>query len=246
MELKVLESNKIDEEVANEIVTLIKEKPNCVLGLATGSTPLGVYANLVKKYENKEVSFKNVRSFNLDEYVGLKHDNDQSYFYFMHHNLFDHTDINPNNVHVPDGINYENCLKTYDNEIKKAGGIDLQILGIGSNGHIAFNEPGTDFDSFIHLVDLKESTIKDNSRFFSSIEEVPTRAITMGLRSIMQAKRIILIAKGKNKNHAIKALFDEHGIDETLPVSVLKLHPNVEIYCDKDAAEGVIDEWKNI
>lgn len=242
MELKVLESNKIDEEVANEIVTLIKEKPNCVLGLATGSTPLGVYANLVKKYENKEVSFKNVRSFNLDEYVGLKHDNDQSYFYFMHHNLFDHIDINPNNVHVPDGINYENCLKTYDNEIKKAGGIDLQILGIGSNGHIAFNEPGTDFDSFIHLVDLKESTIKDNSRFFSSIEEVPTRAITMGLRSIMQAKRIILIAKGKNKNHAIKALFDEHGIDETLPVSVLKLHPNVEIYCDKGAAEGVIDE----
>ncbi len=242
MELKVLESNKIDEEVANEIVTLIKKKPNCVLGLATGSTPLGVYANLVKKYENKEVSFKNVRSFNLDEYVGLKHDNDQSYFYFMHHNLFDHIDINPNNVHVPDGINYENCLKTYDNEIKKAGGIDLQILGIGSNGHIAFNEPGTDFDSFIHLVDLKESTIKDNSRFFSSIEEVPTRAITMGLRSIMQAKRIILIAKGKNKNHAIKALFDEHGIDETLPVSVLKLHPNVEIYCDKDAAEGVIDE----
>lgn len=242
MELKVLESNKIDEEVANEIVTLIKEKPNCVLGLATGSTPLGVYANLVKKYENKEVSFKNVRSFNLDEYVGLKHDNDQSYFYFMHYNLFDHIDINPNNVHVPDGINYENCLKTYDNEIKKVGGIDLQILGIGSNGHIAFNEPGTDFDSFIHLVNLKESTIKDNSRFFSSIEEVPTRAITMGLRSIMQAKRIILIAKGKNKNRAIKALFDEHGIDETLPVSVLKLHPNVEIYCDKDAAEGVIDE----
>lgn len=242
MELKVLESNKIDEEVANEIVTLIKGKPNCVLGLATGSTPLGVYANLVKKYENKEVSFKNVRSFNLDEYVGLKHDNDQSYFYFMHHNLFDHIDIDPNNVHVPDGINYENCLKTYDNEIKKAGGIDLQILGIGSNGHIAFNEPGTDFDSFIHLVNLKESTIKDNSRFFSSIEEVPTRAITMGLRSIMQAKRIILIAKGKNKNRAIKALFDEQGIDEALPVSVLKLHPNVEIYCDKDAAEGVIDE----
>lgn len=242
MELKVLESNKIDEEVANEIVTLIKEKPNCVLGLATGSTPLGVYANLIKKYENKEVSFKNVRSFNLDEYVGLKHESDQSYFYFMHHNLFDHIDISPNNVHVPDGINYESCLKTYDKEIKKSGGIDLQLLGIGSNGHIAFNEPGTDFDSLIHLVDLKESTIKDNSRFFSSIEEVPTRAITMGLRSIMQAKRIILIAKGKNKNHAIKALFDEHGIDETLPVSVLKLHPNVEIYCDKDAAEGVIDE----
>lgn len=235
MELKVLTKDEIYEEISEDIVRLINSKPNAVLGLATGSSPIGVYQKLITKCADKKVSFKDVITYNLDEYVGLTKDNDQSYYYFMMKNLFEHVDINLSNVHVPDGIETEKCIETYESNMAKDGGIDYQILGIGSNGHIAFNEPGTPLDSHIHIVQLKDSTRKDNARFFASIDEVPTQAITMGLKSILAGKRIVLIATGKNKANAIKKLFEE-GESIDLPASVLKEHPNVTIYCDEEAA----------
>ncbi len=235
MELKVLSKNEIAQAIGEEIIALVNNNPKCILGLATGSSPLTMYAYLVEAYKKGRVSFKEVTSYNLDEYIGLDVTNDQSYRYFMNHNLFLHIDIDLNNTHVPNGLNVEESIKNYDNEIKNSGGVDLQVLGIGSNGHIAFNEPGTSFDSLTHTVDLKESTIKDNSRFFASLEETPTKAITMGLRSIMNAKRIVLIATGKNKALAIKRLFEEEKTID-LPASILQDHPNVTIFCDEDAA----------
>lgn len=234
MKLKVLNKEEIYKSIAKEIVDLINKKPNTVLGLATGSSPVGVYKELINFYKNNEVSFKNVQTFNLDEYVGLSKDNAQSYYYFMNEKLFKHIDIDINNTHIPNGIDYQDTIMNYEKDIENAGGIDLQILGIGSNGHIAFNEPGTDFNSEVHLVQLKESTRKDNSRFFVSLDEVPKQAITMGLKSIMKAKRIVLIAIGVNKATAINQLLNEE-ISINLPASILKMHPNVTIYCDEEA-----------
>ncbi len=236
MKVKVLEKEQINKEIADLYVSTVKANPKCVLGFATGSSPLGVYANIIKAYENKEVSFKDVTSFNLDEYVGLDGTHDQSYRYFMNHNLFDHIDIKKENTHVPSGTgDYETKAKEYDGLIAAAGGIDLQILGIGSDGHIAFNEPGTPLDSLTHVAVLAKSTIVDNSRFFKSIDEVPTKAVTMGLQSIMNAKKIVLIATGKNKAMAVKGLI-EGKVCEDLPCSVLQNHKDVTIYLDKDAA----------
>lgn len=239
MELKVLKSAEINEEIADEIVDLINKNPHAILGLATGSSPVGVYKELIKKYQEGLVSFKNVKTYNLDEYIGLTKDNDQSYYYFMMHNLFDHIDINKTNIHVPDGINYEDSIENYEKNIAKDGGIDFQILGIGSNGHIAFNEPGTPFDSHVHKVELKESTRLDNSRFFASIDDVPTSAITMGLESILNSKKIVLIATGEHKALAIKHLF-EGNEDINWPMTILNRHPNVTIYCDEAAASLII------
>lgn len=240
MQIKVQTKEKMDQEIADLYIETVKANPKCVLGFATGSSPLGVYANLIKAYNNHEVSFKEVTSFNLDEYVGLDGSSDQSYRYFMNHNLFDHIDIDKNNTHVPCGIgDYETKAAEYDEQIAAAGGIDLQILGIGSDGHIAFNEPGTPFNSLTHVADLQESTIKDNSRFFNSIEEVPTKAVTMGLASIMKAKKIVLIATGLNKADAIKGLVTGL-ITEKLPCSILRRHPDVTIYVDKDAYSKVL------
>ena len=236
MELKVLPIEEVNKCVAQEFIDLINSKKNPVIGLATGSTPLGVYKNLVNAYKNKEVSFAHVESFNLDEYVGLNEDHNQSYRYFMNNNLFNHVDIDINKTSIPsDDVNSENHYSKYDDKIKEHGGIDIQLLGIGSNGHIAFNEPGTSFDSLTHIVTLKESTIKDNSRFFSSIDEVPTSAISMGLKSIMNARRIILMAFGKNKAQAIHDLFYKDP-SVNLPASILSTHDNVIIYCDEEAA----------
>ena len=234
MNLIVLEKNQIDEIVANLFVETINNKPNCVLGLATGSSPVGIYKNLVKAYQENKVSFKEVTTFNLDEYIGLEETHHQSYRYFMNDNLFDHIDIDKNNTHVPNGINYEYDVENYDKEIENNGGIDLQILGIGSNGHIAFNEPGTSFDSLTHVVDLKESTIKDNSRFFNSIDEVPTKSITMGLTSIIKAKKIVIIITGENKKDVLAKLLTGE-ISEDLPASILHNHPDVTIYADYKA-----------
>lgn len=236
MKLEILEKEQIYSKVAGEIANLIHEKPNCVLGLATGSTPIGIYEQLIKLHKNNGLSFRTVKTYNLDEYIGLNPNHDQSYAYFMNRNLFNHIDIDKNNVHIPDGINYNDAIKNYDLNIASDGGIDLQILGIGSNGHIAFNEPGTSLNTLTHIVKLKDSTRKDNSRFFSSIEKVPTHAITMGLASIIRAKRIVLIATGENKKDAIYRLFNEE-ISKNLPASILKIHPNVTIYCDQDAAK---------
>lgn len=234
MNLVVLEKNQIDEVVASLFIDTINNKPNCVLGLATGSSPVGIYKNLVKAYQEKKVSFKDVTTFNLDEYIGLEETHHQSYRYFMNDNLFNHIDIDKNKTHVPNGTNYEYDVENYDKEIENNGGIDLQILGIGSNGHIAFNEPGTPFDSLTHVVDLKESTIKDNSRFFNSIDEVPKKSITMGLTSIIKAKKIVIIITGENKKEVLARLLTGK-ISEDLPASILHKHPDVTIYADYKA-----------
>lgn len=232
MEIKILDKNEIDEIVANRICELVNQNPNTVLGLATGSTPLGVYDKIVKNYQNKYVSFKDVTTFNLDEYVGLTDTHEQSYRHFMTTNLFNHIDIKKENTNFPDNTLTDPSI--YDKKIKNAGGIDFQILGIGSNGHIAFNEPGTDFNSVTHVVKLADSTIKDNARFFDNINDVPKMAVTMGLKSILDAKEIVLIATGKNKAHAISKLLKD-APSEDLPSSILKNHKNVTIYCDEDA-----------
>ena len=236
MEVKILKKEEIDAQIAALYVDTVKKNPHAVLGFATGSSPLGVYANIIKAYNNKEVSFKDVITFNLDEYAGLDGNHDQSYRYFMNHNLFDHIDVKKENTHVPSGTgDIEAKAKEYDKLIASYGGIDLQILGIGSDGHIAFNEPGTPLDSLTHVAELAPSTIKDNSRFFNSIDEVPTKAVTMGLKSIMNAKKIVLIATGKNKAEAIKGLV-EGKVCEELPCSVLQNHPDATIFIDEDAA----------
>lgn len=235
--MKVIVGNNdyISGLIAEEFVKMVNQKPNCVLGLATGTSPLGVYANMIKAYKDGRVSFKNVKTFNLDEYIGLEGTHNQSYRYFMNTNLFDHIDIDKENTHVLKGVgDYLGYANKYDELIKEAGGIDLQILGIGSDGHIAFNEPGTPFDSLTHVAELAESTIKDNSRLFNDISEVPTKAVTMGLKSIMNAKKIVLIATGKNKAQAIFNLL-KGPMTEEVPCSILQKHPDCTIYVDEDA-----------
>jgi len=235
--MKVIVGNeeKISALIADEFIAQINKKENSVLGLATGTSPLKVYANLIKANKEGKVSFKKVATFNLDEYIGLEGTHNQSYRYFMNENLFNHIDIDKEKTHVLKGVgDYVTYMNHYDEEIASFGGIDLQILGIGSDGHIAFNEPGTSFDSLTHLADLEESTIKDNSRLFNDISEVPTRAVTMGLKSIMNAKKIVLIATGKNKAKAIYALL-KGPIDESMPASILQRHNDVTIYCDEEA-----------
>ena len=235
--MKVIVGNneQLSKLIAEEFIKVINNKPNAVLGLATGTSPLGVYANLVKANKEGRVSFKRCTTFNLDEYVGLEGTHNQSYRYFMNDNLFNHIDINKENTNVLLGVgDYKAFMNKYDDMIKQAGGIDIQILGIGSDGHIAFNEPGTSFDSLTHETELTEQTIKDNSRLFNDISEVPTRAVTMGLESIMRARKIVLIATGKNKANAIKGLL-KGPITPDMTCSILQRHPDVTIYCDEEA-----------
>lgn len=236
MEVKVLKSEQINRAIADTFIELIKRNPKAVLGLATGSSPVGVYQLLVKANKEGVISFKDITTFNLDEYVGLDGSNDQSYRYFMNYNLFDHVDIDKKNTNVPSGVgDIEALAKEYDKKIAAKGGIDLQILGLGSDCHIAFNEPGTPFDSLTHVTDIAESTIKDNARFFARIEDVPTKAVTMGLRSIMNARKIVLLATGKNKAQAVYDLV-KGTQDESHPGSILRDHPDCTIYVDEDAA----------
>ena len=236
MKVVIGDYETISRMIADEFASAIKKKPNAVLGLATGTSPLLVYRNLIKAYENNEISFKDCVTFNLDEYVGLSGDHPQSYRYFMNHNLFDHIDIDKAKTNVLLGVgDYVAFMKEYDKKIEEAGGIDIQILGIGSDGHIAFNEPGTPFDSLTHETELTEQTIKDNSRLFNDISEVPTRAVTMGLKSIMNARKIVLIATGKNKAKAVYGLL-KGPITEDMPCSILQKHPDVTVYADEDAS----------
>ena len=234
MKVVYLEKSQIEKEMAKVFIEKVKENPKCVLGLATGSSPLGIYKNIIEAVKNGEVSFKDVTTFNLDEYLGLDGNHDQSYRYFMNHNLFNHIDINKENTHVPSGfVKDDNEAAEYDAMILAAGGIDIQLLGLGSDGHIAFNEPNTPFDSLTHIAELTEQTISDNARFFERIEDVPTKACTMGLQSIMNAKKIVLVALGKNKIEAVNKLV--HGdIDINWPCTILKNHPDVTIYVDSD------------
>ena len=234
MKIIIDSEENIAKRAAQRYVELLRVKPDAVLGGATGSTPLGLYAELARLCKAGEISFKCAKSFNLDEYVGLSGEHDQSYRYFMNHNLFEHIDIDIANTHVPDGINTAVAAE-YDKEIEAAGGIDLQLLGIGVDGHIGFNEPGTPLDSVTHVVELTENTREVNSRFFASIDEVPTHAVSMGIKTVMNARGIILMAIGKSKAEIVKA-FIEGPVTTEVPASILQLHPNCEVYLDYEAA----------
>lgn len=230
-----------DEQIGiaagNYICSQVIQKPAAVLGLATGSTPIHTYKNMIELYKKGAVDFSKVTTFNLDEYVNLDISDKNSYHSFMHENLFDYINIPEENINFLDGNaeNIEQECVDYEDRIKNAGGIDIQLLGIGSNGHIAFNEPSDFFPRISHIVTLKESTVKDNSRFFKSIEEVPTHAVTMGIGSIMQAKKIIIIATGKNKAEAVKQLV-KGEVTPACPATVLQFHTDVTLMLDKDAA----------
>lgn len=223
---------------ANHIVAHITVKPDLVLGLATGSTPLGLYEELIHRYENKEVSFKEVTTFNLDEYIGLDKHNSQSYYTFMHENLFNHIDIDNKKIYIPDGNagDYSKYCVQYEEDIKKQGGIDVQILGIGNNAHIGFNEPDSVFSKYTGVVNLTQSTIDANSRFFESIEDVPKKAVSMGIGTIFSAKKIILMASGENKAEAVRNML-KGDIDPKVPASILQLHKNVLLIVDEEAAK---------
>ena len=227
---------RIAELAAQRYVQLLNDKPDAILGYATGSTPLGLYAELIRLNKAGKFSYAKATSFNLDEYAGLDGSHDQSYRYFMNHNLFDHVDIRKDHTFVPSGLDLSaETAAAYDKAIEEAGGIDLQLLGIGNNGHIGFNEPGTPFGSLTHLVELTESTRQANARFFNSIDEVPTHAVTMGIRTVMNAKSVILMAIGKAKAPIMKETL-QGPVTEQVPASVLQLHPDVEFYLDYDAA----------
>ena len=221
---------KLSQKAANMIAAQVISKPNCVLGLATGSSPLGTYEQLANKCKDGELDFAEVTSVNLDEYVGLTEDNDQSYRYFMDTNLFSKINIEPKKTHVPNGCADDLAQEgaRYDSLIAELGGIDLQLLGIGLDGHIGFNEPDDVFTKETHRVTLDPSTIEANARFFASKEEVPTEAITRGMQAIMQAKKVLLIANGKNKKDIIeKAFFGP--ITPQVPASILQLHPDLTV-----------------
>lgn len=225
---------KLSRQAANIISAQVILKPDSVLGLATGSSPLGTYKQLIKWYEIGDIDFSNVTTVNLDEYVGLDGKNEQSYRYFMNKNFFEHINIDLGNTFVPNGcaVDLESEGRRYDEHIAVLGGIDLQLLGIGLDGHIGFNEPDKYFVKSTHVVDLHESTIKANSRFFENEDEVPKRAITMGMVSIMQAKKILLIASGKEKRDILDKAF--YGpITPEIPASILQLHPDITVIYSK-------------
>lgn len=238
--IELIVTNNYDEmsqKAADIFVDLLKRKPNATLGLATGSTPIGLYKKLIEKNKDKEISFKDVTTYNLDEYCDIPKDHEQSYFTFMNENLFKHVDIKKENTHLPkgEGDSKQNA-KDYDDLLKNVK-IDIQLLGIGSNGHIGFNEPGTDFETGVHDVQLTENTIKDNARFFENdMNKVPKKAITMGIRNILAADTIILVANGVNKANAIKSVMSG-VVDKNVPASALNTHKGkVYVIVDKDAA----------
>ena len=230
---------EMSSAAAKIVSALIQNKPNCVLGLATGSTPEGMYAQLVKECKDGTLDFSAVRSVNLDEYYPIAPENDQSYRYFMNYHLFDHVNIDKANTNVPDGQAKDGAAEgaRYEALIASLGGIDLQILGIGQNGHIGFNEPDEELIAGTHLVDLTEDTIQVNSRFFASIDEVPKQALTMGIGSIFTARSIIIMASGKNKHDAISKLLSGK-ITTQCPATMLNLHPDVTVICDEAAYNG--------
>ena len=221
---------------ANIISAQVIMKPDCVLGLATGSTPVGTYEELIRRYEQGDLDFSRVHSINLDEYRGLAGDNDQSYRYFMNTHLFDSINIDKKNTYVPDGLepDSEKACRDYEEIIKAHGGVDLQILGLGHNGHIGFNEPGSTFEKETHCVTLSETTRQANARFFSSMDEVPTEAYTMGIGSIMQAKKIVVIVTGEGKREIVKKAF-LGPITPEVQASVLQLHNDVILVGDEAA-----------
>lgn len=228
----------LSKEAASYVSRKIQENPHIVLGLATGSTPTGMYEQLIKDHITSGTSYRHVTTFNLDEYVGVRKENPNSYYAFMEKHLFQHIDIQHNSTFIPDGMSADpqkEC-NIYEQKLRKHGPIDLQILGLGANGHIGFNEPGTSFSSSTHIVELTDSTRKANSRFFKDLEDVPTHAITMGIASIMEAKEILLLVAGANKRQAYEQLL--YGeISEDFPASILKKHPCVKILADQSVLD---------
>jgi glucosamine-6-phosphate deaminase len=226
---------ELSTKAAELIASVVKSKPESVLGLATGSSPLGTYDGLIKAYNNGEVDFSKVTTINLDEYIGLTPDNDQSYRYFMETNLFSKINVRKDYTFVPDGCakDIEKECKEYDERISALGGMDIQLLGIGLDGHIGFNEPDDVFVKETHLVDLDPSTIEANARFFESVDDVPKQAVTMGMGGIMGAKKVLLIANGKNKEEIVKKAFFG-PITPKVPASVLQLHPDVTVIYSKN------------
>lgn len=229
---------ELSKIAAEEFAKVVIEKPTAVLGLATGGSPIGMYKELIAKCENKELDFSKCTSINLDEYIGLNPEHEQSYRNFMNINLFNHINIDKTKTFVPNGLakNLEEECKNYDNKIEELGGIDIQLLGIGNNGHIAFNEPGDELSAGTHIISLTESTIEANARFFDSIDDVPRKALTMGLGGIMKAKKIILIASGEGKAEAIKGLFSGK-ITTDNPATMLQMHRDVVVVVDEAAAK---------
>lgn len=237
--MKVITSHSYEElsrKAADLIGAQILIKPDCVLGLATGSSPIGTYQCLIEDYKKGRLDFSKVTSINLDEYEGLAPDNDQSYRYFMQHNLFNHVNIRPGSTHVPNGLAgdiQQECAR-YEEVIAREGGMDLQLLGIGVNGHIGFNEPDSYFPAETHRVELTPSTIQANRRFFEKEEDVPRFALTMGIRAIMQAKRVVVIAYGSAKAPILKEIL-QGPITPNVPASILQLHPDVTFFTDDES-----------
>ena len=237
--IKVKNYDEMSEEALKIVLEVVKSNKKAVLGLATGSTPLGLYAKMIEDHRENGTTYAECRAVNLDEYVGLDVNSDQSYIYFMRENLFKNIDIKLENTHIENGkaLDTEAECARYNallNELQQ----DLQVLGIGSNGHIAFNEPGTPFDSVTHIVDLTESTIKDNSRLFNSIDEVPRQAFTMGLSNIMNAKKVLILANGEGKAYAIGELVNGE-IREEVPATILRTHPDCTLICDELAGKYI-------
>ena len=226
----------MSRKAANIISAQVIMKPNCTLGLATGSTPLGIYDQLTEWYKKGDLDFSTVHSVNLDEYRGLPKENDQSYYYFMHKNLFDRVNIRSENTNVPNGMepDAEKECRRYEKLIADLGGIDLQLLGLGHNGHIGFNEPGEAFEKETHCVDLQERTIEANKRFFESADEVPRQAYTMGIKTIMQAKKILVAVSGEDKAEIVKKAFFG-PVTPTVPASILQMHNDVTVVADEAA-----------
>ena len=230
----------MSRKAANIISAQVIMKPDCVLGLATGSTPIGLYQQLAAWYEKGDLDFSEVRTVNLDEYKGLSRENDQSYYYFMHHNLFDHVNLPAENSHLPNGMEPDSDkeCRRYSELIRSMGGVDLQLLGIGHNGHIGFNEPGDAFDNDVHCVNLTQSTIEANKRFFASADDVPKQAYTMGIKTIMQAKKILIVASGEDKADIVRDAFFG-PITPKVPASVLQLHNDVTLVADEAALSKI-------
>lgn len=234
--LKCENYTELSLKAAQIVAGQITLNPQSVLGLATGSTPVGMYNELVKMYNEKRVDFSDIRTFNLDEYYPISADNPQSYHYFMEENLFSKINIKKENTHILDGKcsdTFAEC-DNFEKLIAQNGGIDLQILGIGQNGHIGFNEPAENLNLLTHLTSLTESTVRANSRFFDDISDVPTKALTMGIGTILKARKIIILANGGGKKEAVKALLTD-SITTDIPASMLKVHSDVTLICDKEA-----------
>ena len=230
------------EELSKKAAEIMAEQINSnkesVLGLATGGSPIGMYEEIIKMNKEGKVDFSEIKTINLDEYVGLSGEHHQSYRYFMNEKLFNHINIDKNNTSIPNGLakDFEEEEKRYDSKIEELGGIDFQLLGVGSNGHIAFNEPDNELVFGTHLTNLTEETIRDNARFFNSVDDVPTKAFTMGLGGIMQAKKILVIASGEDKAEAVRGMI-KGNISTMMPVSMLQMHRNVTVVLDEAAAK---------